>query len=86
MKIVWDEIKRQANIKKHSLDFAVLDDEFFQHALLRPAKHGRLKAIGLLESGVIAVIFVTLGTEGLSVISMRPASRHERSLLDEQGI
>lgn len=86
MKIVWDEVKRQANIRKHRLDFSVLDDVFFQHAVLRPGRHGRLKAIGQLESGVIAVIFVTLGTKALSVISMRPASRYERRLLHEQGI
>jgi len=28
MKIVWDEPKRLANIEKHGLDFAALDDEF----------------------------------------------------------
>lgn len=86
MKIVWDEIKRQANIKKHRLDFAALDEWFFHNAVVCAAKHGRLKAIGPLDNGVIAAIFVTLGTEGVSVISMRPASRHERRLLDEQGI
>ncbi|MGV3552295.1 BrnT family toxin [Rhizobium sp.] len=86
MKIVWDEIKRQTNIRKHRLDFAALDEWFFHNAVVRTARHGRLKAIGRLDNGVIAAIFVTLGTEGLSVISMRPASRHERRLLYEQGI
>ncbi len=38
-------------------------------------------AIGRLNDEVIAVVFVLLGTEGLSVISMRPASRKERSLI-----
>lgn len=33
---------------------------------------------------VIATIFVLLGTEALSVISMRRASRKERKLYDEQ--
>jgi uncharacterized DUF497 family protein len=31
---------------------------------------------------VIAVIFATLGTEGVSLISARPASRKERRLLE----
>jgi uncharacterized DUF497 family protein len=84
MKIVWDEIKRQANIKKHRLDFTSLDEWFFHNAMVLAARHGRLKAIGQLDNGVIAAIFVTLGTEGLSVISMRSASRHERRLFDEQ--
>jgi uncharacterized DUF497 family protein len=39
---------------------------------------GRSMAIGILDNGVIATIFVTLGHEGISVISMRPASRKER--------
>ncbi len=38
-------------------------------------------AIGPLADGVIAVVFVVLGSEGVSVISMRPASRKERSLV-----
>jgi uncharacterized DUF497 family protein len=33
-------------------------------------------------NGIVAAIFVTLGTEGISVISMRPASRKERRLID----
>jgi uncharacterized DUF497 family protein len=46
-----------------------------------PAKDGRSKAIGRLRDGTVVVIFLTLGTEALSVISMRPARKDERSLL-----
>lgn len=46
-----------------------------------PAKLGRWMAIGQLGDTILAVIFVPLGTEGLSVISIRPASRKERTLL-----
>jgi len=46
-----------------------------------PAKENRHMAIGRLNDGTIAVVFALLGTEGVSVISMRPASRKERSLL-----
>ena len=83
MKIVWDEIKRQANIQKHRIDFAALDAAFFERALIFPAKLGRRQAIGELESGMIVVIFVALGAEGLSVISMRSASKKERALHDK---
>jgi hypothetical protein len=48
---------------------------------VRPAKDGRYAAIGYLD-GVIVVIFVDLGSEGISIISARPASRRERSLLE----
>ena len=90
MNIVWDEIKRQANIDKHRLDFADLDREFFEQALIFPAKLGRRQAIGELEPGMIVVIFTMLGSEGLSVISMRPANRKEKDLYERtkssQGI
>ncbi|MGL4196633.1 MAG: BrnT family toxin [Allorhizobium sp.] len=81
MIIVWDEPKRLANIDKHGLDFADLSLEFFERALIRPAKRGRLQAIGRLADGTVAVIFMRLGTEGLSVISMRAANFDERRAL-----
>ncbi len=79
--IVWDEPKRQANLAKHDLDFADLDEEFFLALIVVPAKDGRHMAIGRMADGTIAVVFAALGTEGVSVISMRPASLRERSLL-----
>lgn len=80
MKIVWDEPKRLANLAKHRLDFASLDLDFFAQAAIGPGKHGRLIAIGELN-GVKTVIFIKLGSEALSVISMRPASPKERRIL-----
>lgn len=82
MKIVWDEPKRQANIEKHSMDFADLSLEFFASAIVGPAKDDRHYAIGRL-GGVVTVIFATLGTEAISVISMRPASKAERERFDD---
>jgi len=79
--IVWDEPKRQINLAKHGLDFADLDEEFFLASVVVPAKDGRHMAIGRLADGTIAVVFATLGTAGISVISMRPASQRERSLI-----
>ena len=79
--IVWDEPKRQINLAQHGLDFADLDEWFFLDAVMVPAKENRHMAIGRLNDGTIAVVFAVLGTEGVSVISMRPASRKERSLL-----
>lgn len=81
MLITWDEPKRLANIDKHGLDFTDLTISFFLDAVVVPAKLGRQMAIGRLEDGTLAVIFVTLGTEALSVISMRPAKKKERRLL-----
>jgi uncharacterized DUF497 family protein len=79
--IAWDEPKRLSNLAKHGLDFADLDEEFFLSAAIVPASLGRQMAIGRLADGTITVVFAVLGLEGVSVISMRPASRKERSLL-----
>lgn len=81
MKITYDNHKRQSNIAKHGYDFADLDGEFFMSSLVIPAKEDRFMAIGVLRNGVIAVVFAHLGTEGISIISMRDASRKERNLL-----
>lgn len=83
MKIVWDEPKRLANLAKHGLDFADLGESFFETALVQPARDNRWIAIGINLNGVVSVVFAILGKEGLSLISMRPASRAERRLYDE---
>jgi len=83
--ITWDNAKRLANLDKHGLDFADLELEFFLDSLVVPVREGRFKAIGpLRRRGVIVVVFTPLGSEAVSVISMRPASRKERSLLDDR--
>ena len=85
MKIVWDHPKRVANIAKHGLDFATLTEEFFADALVLSAKRGRYLAIGRDLNGVVSVVFVTLGLEGISIISMRPASAKEKRLYNAQS-
>jgi hypothetical protein len=84
MRIVWDEPKRLANLDKHGLDFADLNEAFFENALVLPAHNRRWAGIGKNIRGVIVVVFVKLGVEAVSVISMRPASRNERKLYAER--
>ena len=84
MKIVWDEPKRLANIENHGLDFADLDEAFFENALVLPSYKRRRRGIGKHFDDVIAVIFATLGTEAVSIISMRPGSKKERQLHAER--
>ena len=80
MKIVFDEPKRQANLRKHGLDFGDLTSTFFEIAAIVPAKLRRFCAFGVLNDRMIAVVFKPLGEEAVSVISMRPAKKKERSL------
>jgi uncharacterized DUF497 family protein len=83
MKIFWDEPKRLANLKKHHLDFADLNEAFFEETLFLPSYNKRWRGIGKDIRGVIAVVFIILGTEAVSVISMRPANKKERKLYAE---
>jgi len=84
MKIVWDEPKRLRNVEKHGLNFVELEAGFFADALVVRVREQRLKAIGPISDTMIAVIFVTLGVEAISFISMRRASRQERRLYEQQ--
>jgi uncharacterized DUF497 family protein len=78
--LTWDERKRLSNLDKHGLDFADLTTEFLGKAVIQPGKHGRLTAIAKLEEGIaVVVVFARLGSEAVSVISMRPASKRERA-------
>ncbi|WP_371346069.1 BrnT family toxin [Ancylobacter sp. IITR112] len=82
MMITWDEPKRQANLAKHGMDFAALDLDFFASSVVVPSRDGRYVAVGELHGRIIvAVVFKPLGSEALSVISMRRATRKERSRL-----
>jgi uncharacterized protein len=79
MVIIWDELKRKSNIKKHGFDFAELDVAFFRGATLTAAKLGRFKAVDTFNDEEIVVIFSLRGTEAISIISMRLANKKERT-------
>ncbi|WP_339072842.1 BrnT family toxin [Sinorhizobium meliloti] len=86
MRIVWGEPKRRANLEKHGFDFADVGDLDWASAIIEDSKpdtsgRKRLKAIGYFRDGTAAVIFATLGTEAISIISFRPASDRERRRL-----
>lgn len=86
MKIVWDEPKRLANLEKHGFDFADVGEFDWANAFIAEGKAGasgqrRLKAVGYFRDGTAAVIFATLGTEAISIISFRQASEKERRRL-----
>jgi uncharacterized DUF497 family protein len=81
MVIMWDELKRRSNLAKHGLDFASLEAGFdFEAARVTRSEDGRLKAVGTLNNVPVVVIFATLGTEAISIVSLRPASRKERTI------
>jgi len=65
------------------LDFADLNETFFDNALVLPSYNKRWRGIGKNIRSVVVVVFVTLDKEAVSVISMRPANRYERKLYAE---
>ena len=80
MHLEVDPPKRVKNLKKHGFDLAEVSIEFFADALVLPGHSGRYRAVGEFEGRIIVVVvFRPLGTEALSLISMRPASRKERT-------
>ena len=82
MRLLWDERKRLANIVKHGMDFAELDVGFFLDATyVKSVRAGRFMGIGEFNGVIVSVVYSLLGAEGISVISMRPASVRERSLI-----
>lgn len=78
MKIVWDQPKREKTLAERKLDFADVPLEFFEAAAIVGARKGRFKAVGLLNGRMMSIIFRPLGTEALSIVSMRSASVAER--------
>ncbi|MBV8448800.1 MAG: BrnT family toxin [Hyphomicrobiales bacterium] len=86
--MVWDEAKRQANMDVHGYDFVDALRFPWDRAKVRetrPGLHGnkRFQAIGPMDGQLVSIVFGTLGTEGVSVLSMRPAGKKERRWHDE---
>ena len=80
MKFTWDETKRQANLKKHGLDFADAELVFAGYTLTRQDKRFaydefRFYTIGLLGVEVM-VIAHTETVDEIRIISMRKAERY----------
>jgi uncharacterized protein len=89
MKIVWDEPKRQQNINDHGFDFEQTVDFDWVHAVVKPTYssstgRARFVAIGLMHGDLFAVVFSPLGSEAISVVSFRRASRRERRIYEHE--
>ena len=84
MRFIWHEPKRQANLKKHSMDFADAERVFagptFTFADDREdyGKH-RWVTLGLLREKVVVIVH-TETEEEIRVISMREADKDEYRL------
>ena len=81
MRIVWDEPKRQAVLRERGLDFAEVTPEFLVSAELVAVRGDRRLVVGLLGGRAVAVVYAPLGSEAVSIVTMRPANPKERRRL-----
>ena len=81
MFITYDPPKRAATLKARNLDLAMVTEAFFATAKVVPGKKGRFIAVGRIDGRPYAVVYKPLGTEAVSIVTMRVASRKERRLL-----
>jgi len=84
MKVVWDEAKRRANLRKHGFDFAdaqqvlagityTIEDRRFEYG------ERRFITLGMLHDTVVVVAHTETPAR-LRIISMRKGTRNEQIL------
>ncbi|MFH6786556.1 MULTISPECIES: BrnT family toxin [Methylobacterium] len=90
MSFTYDEPKRQANLAKHSFDFAEFEEafDFDRYAILpiKPSRTDRVrrKLVGTWYGVTVVVVIVApLGSEATSLVSIRRANHEERAVYDE---
>lgn len=84
MNFTWHEAKRQANLKKHGLDFADAEKAFAgPMAVFEDARNAygeqRMIGIGLLDCLIVLIVHVE-SDETIRIISMRKADGDEINL------
>ena len=85
MRFEWDENKNAENIRKHGLDFADARQVFQNPMLVKlddreDYGEDRWIGIGIISSGIVVVfIFTEKEQEMIRMISMRKATKNERT-------
>jgi uncharacterized protein len=77
----WDERKRAANLRKHGVDFAIVQDFDFETALVlrddrRDYGEARYRAYGTIRARLYALVF-TYREGRIRVISLRKSNARE---------
>lgn len=83
MRFVWDEKKRQRNLRKHGIDFVGCQAVFDGHTLTDEDgrfDYGerRFVTIGLLEGRCVSIVH-TETEDGIRIISVRKATKYEQA-------
>ncbi len=81
LKFVWDENKRQKNLKKHGLDFADAEKTFHDdYAFFAPDPRyndDRWLLLGRLVNKIVLIAYTQPEAETYRIISMRRPKRQE---------
>jgi len=82
MEYQWDEAKRQANLKKHRIDFIdIVHFDWESAKVIEDDRESygeqRFNACGFLL-GRLAIVTFTVRDEQLRIISLRKATKHEQ--------
>ncbi|MDY0331452.1 MAG: BrnT family toxin [Thiomonas sp.] len=88
MSLTWDETKRQANLQKHGLDFAlaheVLESRFRLDLGIERRQEQRVLSMSyVLDMLAVLVVVHTQRGDSQRIISFRRASREEREVYHE---
>jgi len=84
MKFIWNEVKRQSNLRKHGMDFVNTEKVFTGSTLTfedNRENYGEqcLVTIGLLGMRVVVIVHTETEDE-IRIISMREANKNEQLL------
>ena len=94
MRIVWDEAKNRANLRKHGVSFEVarlVFDDPFHVSVPDRHEHGekRWTTVGMVGSALILVVVHTYGEvngeEIIRIISARKATKNERGRYQDES-
>jgi uncharacterized DUF497 family protein len=81
-RFIWDERKRARNLRKHGVDFAIVERFEFDAAVIvvddrKDYGEPRYRAFGVIEGRLHVLIFTARGAQ-TRVISLRRANDRER--------
>ncbi|MBP6894076.1 uncharacterized DUF497 family protein [Pseudacidovorax sp. 1753] len=87
-RLIWDEAKRAANLRKHGLDFAdahrVLDSRYRLDVDVQRGGELRVMSFSYVLEVLAVLTVVHTDRDGAArIISFRPASREECEVYDE---
>ena len=84
----WDEAKRQANLRKHGVDFEQVEGFSWEYSISSEDSlptHGeqRMVTIGPIGLRLYVLVWTSRG-DIIRVISLRPATRQERKRHEQE--